>query len=402
MNLPQTVLINPHAHDFIFTPLNYILVNKRPLHKYRYLADAITAESSRILIFANISSLVPARLFQTLPQPLRHILLAIELQAWARLNNINYKLILSKPCTSYNTFTFAYKFYLTDSLVCLLRCANFNIVHLSHYFVNPHHLLLACKSLSETIVFAGDNDLRNNLFFQALFPNYSRPFLIIPFTVNDKFRFIPSLHQSSSSIVCTGSFHRLPVELTRRTRPYHLFMKITHAISFHHHRIHIYYSNTSRRILCLCTQYADYTSNSKLSVNVSLQKEYMKLSLHEIYNRAHCAYVGSEISGSIPIGSLEAGSCGAMPFLDPRCIKGLPLQPYIHYYPIDEHLSTTALLRLMEQASCSIDSSVKARRTRSEHYKATFSCDKLSENFKNQILTLTPWTIDRSFLTAAD
>jgi hypothetical protein len=58
-------LLNPHADDFVSTPVSFWLVGRRSLRKYSYLLDEPMRRQQRvsILVDGTLSSLISQNLF---------------------------------------------------------------------------------------------------------------------------------------------------------------------------------------------------------------------------------------------------------------------------------------------------------------------------------------------------
>ena len=109
------IFLNPHADDFLATPILFKLLGRRPLRKYGFLFDSFirNKQSINILIDQYSSSVIPWKIFKILPSWFQKLIVIIETKIWLRLNNnisSNINLLKEDQVTGSDViFAFSYK-----------------------------------------------------------------------------------------------------------------------------------------------------------------------------------------------------------------------------------------------------------------------------------------------------
>ena len=345
MNPKKLYILNPHRDDFIWEPLYYRFLKRKPLKKYNYLADIFT-EGKQIELIAsdNCSGIIPEKLLHIFPVFARKLIISFELKQWTKLNAIDseYKIRwLDKlnPKPEDNIFFFQlYNLRYANRIFQYLNKFNKSFVHLSHYYLNTIEVSKQLHKISN-IVLCGDSDVSSHPFFQKYFPWYQQEFLLSPFYINERFQCKVPFEQKLDKIISTGTFH--PIE---EYPQFSFLVKDWQADSFHINRRTLYdqQENNKHAITCLNSPWAAPSSSwwKKIfqSKKVS-QKKYFSIDIVEAYNQHKFAIVGEEICGFPGIGTFEAMACGCINFINPNTVKGI-LETDEFYIPFTQKIST--------------------------------------------------------------
>lgn len=319
----KILFVNPHIHDFVYSPLSYILFGRKALTKYAYL-DKIFC-NSLYFFKGSLDSSAPSRISSKIPKKIFLVISKIERYLWEILNNKKLKNINENNLIQSNLFLFGYK--ISKTFLDYLIKNNFRnkiFIHISHY----HTYEIPSKYFSKlNIKLCFDNDVIGNNFFKSKFPNYKGNLIMLPFEVKKKF-FINNKLKKISRIVSTGTYHK---SIGVNGINYKGFSTL--------HPIRLYISMKDikcKHFINLMTLY----NPSKL-INVIIgQKKYMSIDIVSEYQKSSHSFVGCEGTGAIAIGTLESMACGCIPFLSKDEIKGLLFDPqdaeFITYDSEDE------------------------------------------------------------------
>jgi len=338
-------LLNPHADDFIKTPVSFRLAGRRGLAKYSYMLDEPLRNGQvvNILIDGTLSSLINQSLFNRLPSWMRGLILRIELLVWLRINDLTGKVSIHWSPDSIPDRT---TLYLTSYKNCVgafdkrkayIELFKFKVINLSHYFILTAEKAANISSLTG-VIFTSEADLRQNPYFSKYF-SADALFLVLPFTVSSRFHAVKPLETREKSCVATGSFHNLYLE--RPVYYYRDFIKFFGISTYHPIRKLIYDRQTSLQgqIMCRVFPYRERRSSGRtLSRLMSwlgfdfTQREYFSFDIVELYNNYVFAVVGEEVSGLPPIGFFEAIACGCVVLGEGTAFyEAVGLQPDVHY-----------------------------------------------------------------------
>jgi hypothetical protein len=318
-------LLNPHADDFVATPLSFWLIRRRGLCKYKYLLDEPIRRGQRptILIDGTLSSLIGQRIFNRLPRWLRKIILRAEIFAWLRQNSVvgqvDIHWSIDTIADRTNLYVFSYKncvgaFDRRQTIISSFKNA---LINLSHYFIRTREKADNIAKLPNACLVA-DSDLSHNKYFQNFFPQ-SLPILVLPFVVNERFVVKRPLADRDTKCAATGSFHDLTKEVPHDY--YRDFIEFFRTDTYHPIRKMLYQhrEQLSDWLECRISPYRETTGKSSIGAKLPillrldvLQAEYFSFNIVDFYNEHRFAIVGEELSGAPAIGFFEAMACGCV------------------------------------------------------------------------------------------
>lgn len=344
------IFLNPHADDFLATPILFKLLGRRPLRKYGFLFDSFiqNKQSINILIDQYSSSVIPWEIFKILPSWIQKLIMIIETKIWLQLNNNisrNINLLKEDQVTGNDIiFAFSYKTAVSgfERRVNILNRARSTIFHLSHYFINTSVKSNNLRKINN-LYLSGDSDISENSYFSYFFSWYKKKFLVLPFSVNEKFLKKEFPKKVDSTIIVTGSYHDLSKE--RPKKFYSDFRSVTSKNSYHYVRSEFSKKKDklSKDFLILTSSITPQKNNFLLTsfskLIASRQKNYFSINIVEAYAQSKYAIVGEEISGFPSIGSFEAMASGAMLYGVEECYNGLGLIGNTHFVKYDGSFS---------------------------------------------------------------
>ena len=344
------IFLNPHVDDFLATPILFKLLGRRPLKKYGFLFESFVQkkQSINILIDQYSSSVIPWNFFKILPSWCQKIIVSIETKIWLQLNNnISSKInLLREDQVTDNDviFAFSYKTAVAgfEPRINILNRAKSTIFHLSHYFINTSVKSNNLRKINN-LYLSGDSDISENSYFSYFFGWYKRKFLVLPFSINEKFLKKEFPKKVDATIIVTGSFHDLSKE--RPKNFYSDFRSVTSKNSYHYVRSEFSKKKDelSKDFLILTSSITPKKNNFLLAslskLIASRQKNYFSIDIVEAYAQSKYAIVGEEISGFPSIGSFEAMASGTMLYGVEECYKGLGLIANTHFVKYDGSFS---------------------------------------------------------------
>ena len=118
--------------------------------------------------------------------------MAIETKIWMQLNkdiSRNINLLKEDKVTDKDIiFAFSYKTAVSgfEQRVHLLNRVRSTVFHLSHYFINTSVKSNNLRRI-KNLYLSGDSDISDNSYFSYFFSWYKKNFLVLPFSVNEKF-----------------------------------------------------------------------------------------------------------------------------------------------------------------------------------------------------------------------
>ncbi len=342
-------LLNPHADDFVSTPLSFWLVGRRGLGKYRFLLEEPIRRGQPVPVFVDgtLSSLIDQSVFAKLPAWIRRFVLRIEIYFWLRINGLNADVEVHwSPDTISDRsalYVFSYKNCVGafDRRMPALAAFNRVVVNLSHYFIRTGEKAANIAKLRNVILHV-DSDHTRNEYFRTFFPN-PPPSIVLPFAVSSRFVAKRPLPERSPKCAATGSFHNLTEELPRAY--YRDFMSFFKTDTYHPIRKMLYQRRAELAdwLECRTSPYREMggkdTFGAKLQRLLRLdiiQADYFSFDIVDFYNQHRFAIVGEELSGAPAVGFFEAMACGCV-MLGARgtYYDGLGLQPGVHYLEHD-------------------------------------------------------------------
>ena len=208
-------LLNPHADDFVVTPVSFRLVGRRGLRKYNYLVDEPIRRGHRpvVLVDGTLSSLIEQSIFIRLPKWLRMLILRIEVFIWLRINELSGKVDIHWSLDTIQDRSAVYAFSYKNCVGAFeqrrvtFAASDRAIINLSHYFIRTGEKARNIARLPNALIHA-DSDHRNNPYFKKFFPGRSVD-IVLPFAVARRFAPNRSLLERRPTCAATGSFHNL-------------------------------------------------------------------------------------------------------------------------------------------------------------------------------------------------
>lgn len=349
-------LLNPHADDFVSTPVSFWLVGRRGLGKYRYLLDEPIRRGRRvsILVDGTLSSLVDQSRFARLPRWLRAVILRLEIFFWLRHNELTDKIDVHWSVETIRDRTAIYVFSYKNCVGAfdrrqpIIAAFKYAIVNLSHYFIRTREKADNIAKLSNVRLHA-DSDLSRNAYFQNFFPK-PPPVIVLPFAVSERFAARRAFAERSPKCAATGSFHNLQDEEPRAY--YRDFLTFFRTDTYHPVRKLLYRrrAEITDWLECRISPYREMEGKNRLGSRIRkmlgldvVQADYFSFDIVDFYNQ-HCfAIVGEELSGAPAVGFFEAMACGCVMLgANGGYYDGLGLVPGVHYL---EHDATIESIR---------------------------------------------------------
>lgn len=334
-------LLNPHADDFVASPLSFKWANRRALRKYSYLiSEAVKQKQDvHILIDGTLSSLIPQDFFNILPAFLRKSILRYEIKKWLELNELTNKVIIhwstetikDKSCL----YLFSYKNCVGafDKRLKTIEEFDLKLVNLSHFMIRTAEKGRNSQKLSNAI-FTSEADITHTPFFQKHFGSNQKIFTL-PFMVKDRFTVSKNLSKRDQRCAATGSFHALQTETPQKY--YRDFMNHFKVDTYHPIRKLLFknQSKINNHIDCKISPYRENGSAWFNRFDFS-QKSYFSFNIVDFYNSHPYALIGEEIHGLPAIGAFEAMACGCVLLAEEGDFyKGLGLKAGTHYITHD-------------------------------------------------------------------
>lgn len=318
-------LLNPHADDFIKTPVSFKLVGRRGLQKYAYMIDEPRRNGQvvDVLIDGTLSSLIPQSVFNRLPAWVRRVVLGFEIREWLYINDLEGAV---RVHWSPDTITDRGFLYLTSYKNCvgffsrrkkIIESFRVRIINVSHYFILTELKGKNINSLDD-VIYTSEYDLRDNNYFAHYFRT-DRRFIDLPFAVSARFQMRMPLSERAQDCVATGSFHNLYDERPRKY--YNDFIGYFRSSTYHPLRKQIYEQKDklAGKITCCISPYREHNYGSLFIRNIRsmlgmdcVQKNYFSIDIVELYNSHVFAVVGEELAGLSAIGFFEAMACGCV------------------------------------------------------------------------------------------
>lgn len=340
----RITLLNPHADDFIKTPVSFWLARRRGLAKYAYLIDEPVKLNQRVdvLVDGTLSSIFRQDWFAKLPHFVRLLVLKPEVYFWMTINGLkNHVVVHWSPDTIEHRgaiYIFSYKNCVGafSERKLMIDAFSKKIVNLSHYFIRTgekrRNILLL-----HGVVLVSEANISTNPYYKHNFSNL--PLCVVPFAVGERFASMKSLTERKGVCAATGSFHNLYNEKPRHY--YNEFINFFGLNTYHPVR-KLLYQHRNELADWLDVRISLYRrQNSGNGLIKQLlgffgldiaQTEYFSFDIVKFYCDHKFAIVGEEASGLPAIGFFEAMACGCVmlgqygAFYD-----GLGLEPGVHY-----------------------------------------------------------------------
>lgn len=322
---------NVHSSEFIYTPLSYWLLKRKPHLKYEYLAKFKPDEARFIFDLKEssfFSKTVISKYFIVLLP-----LLCAEVLIWCWLNKIplrNIRFVSKRfKVRKSKLFVLTYKSLVDvdDSTIDLFNKYKCVYAHLSHYMIRTAEKVGNLLKIKTCVTLLGDSDFTRNPYYIKYFGQGRFSFEILPFRPGDRFCLNVSSHKRENRVFSGGTIHNL--ELEKPAAFYEDFREFFRVNAYHTVRPYL----IDKQLDFLDIDQGKWTEQAK-SPNGG---DYFKRDLVETFNRYRAVIYGSELSGAPSISNFEAICCGAIAFIDREYIAGLPLIEGVDFLHINEH-----------------------------------------------------------------
>jgi hypothetical protein len=329
VSLKKLHILNPHRDDFIWEPLYYRILKRRPLKKYNHIADLFKLENQiELVVSDNCSGILPEYFLNLFPSFIRKIFIKAELERWKKINAIsrNYKikwLDEVKPNELDSLFFFQlYNLRYLDRIQPFLTSFANIYIHLSHYYLNTIEVSKKLSHIPKAIL-CGDSDISDHPFFKKYFSWYQSKFVASTFFIHDRFQCTIPFKAKQEKIISTGTFH--PIE---EYPQYHFLVDDWQVEAFHYNRRSLYNhkEENKHKITCINSPWVNASGKwwkKVFQAQKVSQKKYFSIDIVKAYNQHKYAIVGEEICGFPGIGTFEAMACGCVTLINPNTLQGV-------------------------------------------------------------------------------
>jgi len=338
-------LYNPHVDDFLGIPPQFRILKRKALRKYGFFIDGTLEQSRRlrVVVDGTISAFVPEQYFVKFPRFIRMWISQAEFSWWVRINGMCDRI----EQVDVSAGNHSDEILLMFSYKCAIGCfaeresifSAFPVVvaHLSHYFISTAEKSANLRKLPN-VWLAGDSDISSSPYFRHFFGWYQKPFLVLPFAVNSRFKMQKPFDAREMSCVATGSFHDLDHEVPRYK--YSDFQEFFGINTYHPIR-KLIYEQSNKYSGLLVSRVSPYRGREARGGLIKRwikhfavsQKAYFSINIVDLYNRYQFAIVGEEASGFPALGAFESMACGCILIANPDAYNGLGMEPWKHYLP---------------------------------------------------------------------
>lgn len=338
------VLYNPHVDDALSIPPHFFLLKRKALKKYGYIIDGMLRDNKKINIFVDytLSAFFPDQLFNFFPLFLRKIVSYLEIKRWARINHLGKSVCYfdAKNADKAVLFGMSNKASQGEFDKRLKNISLFKkaVFHLSHYFVATEIKASNLKKIS-SLYLCGDSDISDNAYFQRYFSWYKKEFLIIPFSVEERFIKKKELVERKAKVVATGTFHNLYDE--KPAYKYKAYLDFFKCSAYHPVRKTLFEhkDKISDFVDVYVSPYKEGSKRNKCRWFFDrffvAQKQYFSLDIVQLYNDYVFAVVGEENVGFPAIGAFEAMACGCILVARSEYHEGLGMRAGVEYVAYD-------------------------------------------------------------------
>lgn len=322
---------NPHSADFIFIPLSYRILGKKPLLKYSYLGK-IKLKNQKFVFDFRESSFFTKKFIKKYFYLLIPILF-VEIIFWCSLNKISIKKIcfVSKKLNNSNSklFLMTYKSMadLDERTENFFNSYGHIYAHLTHYFIRTKEKAENILKLKAPITLLGDSNFSQNSYYLKYFQKKKINFEILPFRPDNRFFLKDSSSPRLRRLYSGGTTHQLQLEKPKNF--YEDFRTFFGVNAYHTVRPYL----LNHKLNFLDVSQTPWSDQAKM-IRVN---SHFKNDLVGVFNRYLAVTYGSELSGAPSISNLEAICCGAIALIDKKYVEGLPLIEGIDFIHIDEH-----------------------------------------------------------------
>lgn len=298
------IIIDPHRDDFVFEPILYRLLKRKPLKKYEYLKDL------NFKYFITYNSLsVPNQIDKFIPAFLRKQLVKIEHYFWKKINNVKWERVDSLQGDS--IFIFPHKKVNSFQKIfndLSVHKFDYCFVHLSHYHLYHKEINEICGKYDK-INLCSDVNLSYSDYFREKLFNYKKNLFLIPFQVRNSFfeHTVDNPIRQIYSIGVIGSYHEFPKESNfSDIKTFDGLKKTLHPIRYQLSKENL----QSLRFVCYKQSLFNKKSFFSKFSTFNNQKKYFSFDIIEFYSKCNYIICASEGSGLVGIGIIEAMSLG--------------------------------------------------------------------------------------------
>lgn len=276
----------------------------------------------------------------------------IEIKKWRKINNVGSNIAFYfnvKHIPNPNILFFVcYRNYKNStSLEKIASYFRHNIAHLTHYYAFPVQYSNAIKNI-KNIHIAADADVSNNAFFKTYFSWYTKPVLIVPFAISNRFTIKKNFAQRDNKAIATGTFHMLENDVTANDPICFEIKKQSNTIHPVRRMLYENMDTLQQYVVVFCKPFYEknIAQNNKGKISNKMdaaQAAYFSFDIVEKYNQFKFAIIGEESIVGLPgIGSFEAMACGCVLLGNTACYAGTGAVAGTHYIPYDGTMPSIA------------------------------------------------------------
>ena len=219
------------------------------------------------------------------------------------VNNVNSLPLKKNQLLNSNLFIFAYK--KIDELLNHLEIIGFNgrlIIHISHY----HLFNINEKWFNRfDITLAFDADVSNVDYFKEKFPLYRKKIIIIPFQISQDYQNVNFNSNRNLRVFVTGTYHKVKNKFFGK--------QIDGFSTLHPHRLQ--FASLENLPSYVVNKLSLFDSSSNINPFALNQKKYFSFNMKDELLESSHAFIGSEVTGCMGIGTIEAMACGCIIFI---------------------------------------------------------------------------------------
>jgi hypothetical protein len=304
-------IVDPHFTDEIYTPLRFYIRKRKGLNKYSYLSNVCENERGVNILFSNtISGVINSSLFEKLPILFKRFIILIESKFWLLLNKIKVSKLTTPKASDIAIVQL--RNITPSQLKYIDKLRDLDVI----IAWGTSHLHLAAQNLS----YIKPVDLvliDNNLNIQGVDSSH---LIISPPVVKDRFI---NLHKARiNKILCVGTVHVYKAF-------HHGFYKSAEIFTLHPARYKVLSNRDESINSILLKNYSVISDDLNL---YQVQRKYLKQDIVSLYNDYRFAFIGSENTGVVALGTYEAMACGCEVFLEEHIAKKVGLIDGVHVW----------------------------------------------------------------------
>ena len=386
-------VLNPHLSDFFATPLSFLVFKRRSLKKYEYIIknEALPAGAISFLFDGLASSLIPDKYFSILPLFIKKMIIRLEIKKWKSVNKVSplvncYYHVKDIPKPNVLFFLCYRNYKQSQSLLAISAHFKHCVAHLTHYYAFPKQYSAAIKNIPN-IHIAADADVSTNAFFKEYFSWYSKPILLIPFAISDRFTITKPFTERVDKAIATGTFHKLEIDVQANDPNCFEIKKLSNTIHPMRRWLYEQKDALSNHIDVFCKPFYEKNDSSTKGANKMLatQSAYFSFDIVAKYNQFKYAVIGEESIVGLPgIGSFEAMACGCVLIANEHCYQGTGAIAGQHYLPYQNSIAElTSIITSDVPVSTLQTISQQAHALVNSTMRPAILQQKLYSNFKN-------------------